>query len=165
MRIRIRLRIRPEIEMKKKIFLYFSQVGIKFDIITHHFMLEFVDSDLYFVQDKNNFMNPLLQVGSGSGSVEKSTGSGSSSLFFCSFFAAICRCFPLTYSVVIWFSCHNLSQFTGTHIPLYFCRARQGETESLKAGTRIRIRIRSDPSIFDQPDPTCNNGFIKLFSS
>ena len=39
-------------------------------------MLEFVDSDFYFVQDKNNFINPLLQVGSGSGSVEKSTGSG-----------------------------------------------------------------------------------------
>ena len=36
-------------------------------------MLEFVDSDLYFVQDKNDFINPLLQVGS----VEKSTGSGS----------------------------------------------------------------------------------------
>ena len=30
-------------------------------------MLEFVDSDLYFVQDRNNFINPLLQVGSGSG--------------------------------------------------------------------------------------------------
>ena len=53
-------------------------------------MLEFVDSDSYFVQDKNNFINPLLQVGSGSGSVEKPdpegqkspdpTGSGSSSL-------------------------------------------------------------------------------------
>ena len=40
-------------------------------------MLEFVDSDLYFVQAKNNFINPLLQVGSGSGSVEKSTGSSS----------------------------------------------------------------------------------------
>ena len=38
-------------------------------------MLEFVDSGLYFVPDKNNFINPLLQVGSGS--VEKSTGSGS----------------------------------------------------------------------------------------
>ena len=39
-------------------------------------MLEFVDVDsgLYFVQDKHNFINPLLQVGSGS--VEKSTGSG-----------------------------------------------------------------------------------------
>ena len=36
-------------------------------------MFEFVDSDLYFVQD-NNFINPLLQVGSGSG---KSTGSSS----------------------------------------------------------------------------------------
>ena len=68
-RTRIRLRVRPEIEMKKKIYLYFRKVGIKFDIITHHFMLEFVDSDLYFVQDKDNFINPLLQVGSGS--VEK----------------------------------------------------------------------------------------------
>ena len=28
-------------------------------------MLGFVDSDLYFVQDKNNFINPFLQVGSG----------------------------------------------------------------------------------------------------
>ena len=36
-------------------------------------MLEFVDSDLYFVQAKNNFINPLLQVGSRSGSVKKST--------------------------------------------------------------------------------------------
>ena len=39
-------------------------------------MLELVDSDLYFVQDERNFINSLLQVGSGSGSVEKSTGSG-----------------------------------------------------------------------------------------
>ena len=43
-------------------------------------MLELVDSGLYFVQDENNFVNPLLQVGSGSGfgsrSDEKSTGSG-----------------------------------------------------------------------------------------
>ena len=38
-------------------------------------MLEFVDSGLYFVQDKSNFINPLLKVGSGS--VEKITGSGS----------------------------------------------------------------------------------------
>ena len=37
-------------------------------------MVAFVDSDLYFVQDKNNLINPLLKVGSGS--VEKSTGSG-----------------------------------------------------------------------------------------
>ena len=47
-------------------------------------MLEFVDPGLYFVQDENNFINPLLQVGSGSESNEKSTGSdrksGSSSL-------------------------------------------------------------------------------------
>ena len=28
-------------------------------------MLEFVDSGLHFVQDENNFINPLLQVGSG----------------------------------------------------------------------------------------------------
>ena len=32
-------------------------------------MLEFVDSDLYIVQDKNNFIKSLLKVGSGS--VEK----------------------------------------------------------------------------------------------
>ena len=38
-------------------------------------MLEFVYSSLYFVQDKNYFINPLLHVGSGSG--EKSAGSGS----------------------------------------------------------------------------------------
>ena len=37
-------------------------------------MLEFVNSGLYFVQDENNFTNPLLQVGSGSGKI--STGSG-----------------------------------------------------------------------------------------
>ena len=58
-------------------------------------MLEFVDSDLYFIQDKNNFINSLLQVGSGSDpdplkkvpdpdpAGQKSpdpTGSGSSSL-------------------------------------------------------------------------------------
>ena len=30
-------------------------------------MLEFVDSGLYFVQDEKDFINPLLQVGSGSG--------------------------------------------------------------------------------------------------
>mgnify|MGYP006975546573 CR=1 FL=1 len=39
-------------------------------------MLDFVDFGLYFVQNENNFKNPLLQVGS----AEKSTGSGSSSL-------------------------------------------------------------------------------------
>ena len=38
-------------------------------------MLEFVISGIYFVKDENNFINPLLQVGSGS--AEKSTGSGS----------------------------------------------------------------------------------------
>ena len=53
-----KFRIQPEIETKKKIYLYFRQVGISFEVITHHFMLEFVDSDLYFI-------NPLLQVGSG----------------------------------------------------------------------------------------------------
>ena len=37
-------------------------------------MLEFVDSDLYSVQDEINFINPLVQVGSGSN--VKSTGSG-----------------------------------------------------------------------------------------
>ena len=44
-------------------------------------MLEFVDSDLYFVQDKNNFINPLFQVGSGGPKITGSgSGSGSSSL-------------------------------------------------------------------------------------
>ena len=37
-------------------------------------MLEFVDPGLYLVQYENNFINPLLQVGSGSN--EKFIGSG-----------------------------------------------------------------------------------------
>ena len=37
-------------------------------------MLEFVNFGLYFVQEENDFINPLLQVGSGSD--EKSSGSG-----------------------------------------------------------------------------------------
>ena len=65
-------------------------------------MHEFVDSDLYFVQDKNSFINPLLQVGSGS--VEKSTGSGgpkitgsgSSSLIECIYRCTNERFFLLT---------------------------------------------------------------------
>ena len=32
-------------------------------------MLEFVDSGLYFVQDENTLITPLLQVGSGSSSL------------------------------------------------------------------------------------------------
>ena len=32
-------------------------MGIKFDIINHYFMLEYVDSCFYFVQDENNFIN------------------------------------------------------------------------------------------------------------
>jgi len=57
---KIRIRIRPEIEMKKKIYLYFRKVGITFDILTHHFMLESVDSGLYFVQDENNFYKAVV---------------------------------------------------------------------------------------------------------
>ena len=53
--------------MKKKIYSNFRKVGIKFDIINHHFMLGFVISGLYFVQNENNFINPLSQLGSGSG--------------------------------------------------------------------------------------------------
>ena len=64
--------------MQKNIYFYFRQVGIKFDLINHNFKIEFVDSGLYFVQDENNLINPLLQVGSGSN--EKSNGSGYSSL-------------------------------------------------------------------------------------
>ena len=63
--------------MKKKIYLYFRQVGINFDIINHNFMLEFVGPGLYFVQDEKNFINTLLRVGSGG---PKINGSGSSSL-------------------------------------------------------------------------------------
>ena len=37
--------------MKKKIYLYFRLVGIKFDLINHPFKL---DSCIYFVQDTNN---------------------------------------------------------------------------------------------------------------
>ena len=37
------------------------------DLINHNLQLEFVDSGLYFVQDENNFIYPLLQVGYGSG--------------------------------------------------------------------------------------------------
>ena len=37
-------------------------------------MLEFVDYGLHFIRDENNFIE-LLQVGSGSRSNEKSTGS------------------------------------------------------------------------------------------
>ena len=33
-------------------------------------MLEFVDSGLYIVQDENNFINPLLQLGSGSAEIK-----------------------------------------------------------------------------------------------
>ena len=33
-------------------------------MINHNFLLEFVDSGLYFDQDENNFKYPLLQVGS-----------------------------------------------------------------------------------------------------
>ena len=63
--------------MKKNIFLYFRKVGIKVDLINHHFKLESVHSGLYFVQDENNFIIQLLQVGSGSGFNEKSTESRS----------------------------------------------------------------------------------------
>ena len=44
--------------------LYFWSVGIKFDLITHNFKLEFVDSGLYFVQDfvqdENNSIRILI---------------------------------------------------------------------------------------------------------
>ena len=53
--------------MKKKYIHIFRSGGIKFDIINHHFMLGFVISGLYFVHNENNFLNPLLQVGSGTG--------------------------------------------------------------------------------------------------
>ena len=60
--------------MKKNIYLYFRFVGIKFDYKNHHYQLKFFYSGLYFVKDENNFIYPLLQVGSGSN--EKRNGSG-----------------------------------------------------------------------------------------
>ena len=39
--------------------------------MNHSFKLEFVDSGLYFFKDENNFIDSLLQVGSGSGSDER----------------------------------------------------------------------------------------------
>ena len=49
--------------------------------IRYRIMLEFVRSGLYFVQDENNLINLLLQLGSGSGSGRpKINGSRFSSL-------------------------------------------------------------------------------------
>ena len=50
-------------------YLYFSKFGRKFEFINHNFKLVFVNSGLYFVQDENNFVYLLLQVGSGSSSL------------------------------------------------------------------------------------------------
>ena len=49
-------------------------IGIKFDPKNYHFKLEFVDSGLYVVED--NFINPLLQVDSGSNEKSNVSGSG-----------------------------------------------------------------------------------------
>ena len=37
-----------------------NNTGIQFDIINHNFMLEFVSTNLYFVQDKNNFYKSIV---------------------------------------------------------------------------------------------------------
>ena len=39
---------------EKKMYLCIRWVGIKFDFMNLNFKLHFVDSSLYFVQDKNN---------------------------------------------------------------------------------------------------------------
>ena len=65
---KIRILIRPVFEMKKNIFT-FSVGRHKFDLKNHDFTLELVDSGLYFVQDINNFIHPLV----GSRSDEKVT--------------------------------------------------------------------------------------------
>ena len=59
--------------MEKKIYSYFRKVLMKViflkvqvDLINQHFKLEFFNSGLYFVQDENNFINPVLQIGTGS---------------------------------------------------------------------------------------------------
>ena len=59
-------RIRLYLNSKNK-NLYIRKLGIIFFFIYHHFKLEFVDSGLYFVQDENKFIYPLLQIGSGFG--------------------------------------------------------------------------------------------------
>ena len=46
-------------------------LGIKFDLINHHFKLKFVNSGLYFVQDGSNFI-----TGSGGPKSTDPTGSG-----------------------------------------------------------------------------------------
>ena len=55
----------------KNIYLYFRYVGIKFDLINHNFKLKFKLILLYILFHENNFIYPLLRVGSGSGSGEK----------------------------------------------------------------------------------------------
>ena len=45
------------IRNEEKVYLYLRKVGINFDLINHHFKLEFVDSGLYFVLDKNDFIS------------------------------------------------------------------------------------------------------------
>ena len=64
-----RIEIRPLYEIKKGIFIF--QIGRHKN---HNLKPKFVDFGLNFVHDKNNFNNPLLQVGSGSN--ENSNGSG-----------------------------------------------------------------------------------------
>ena len=78
-------------------------------------MLEFVDSGLYFVQDENNFINPLLQVGSGSD--EKSTGSGgpkiNGSYRIRILIPGFCSCIPEN----ILDNCHLFFLILGNEIP------------------------------------------------
>ena len=84
-------------------------------------MLEFVNSGLYFVQDENNFINPLLQVGSG----EKSTGSrsggpkingaGSSSLI-------IFQHFQIVRFFLQFVTTCNLYMYNSSRINTYFSR-------------------------------------------
>ena len=70
----------------------------------------------------------------------------------------------------------SLSQYMGLAVPGLSAAKRylRNRFKSFLAG--MRIRIRSDPVIFGppdpdpvlfstDPDPTCNNGFIKLFLS
>ena len=45
--------------------IFRETTGITIDFINHNFKLEFINSDLYFVQVKNNFIFPLLRIGSG----------------------------------------------------------------------------------------------------
>ena len=66
--------------MKQKIYSYIRPVGIKFDFINHNFKLEFDDSGLFLVHDRDEDPDPVGSVDfwpAGSGTFFIGSGSGS----------------------------------------------------------------------------------------